>query len=297
MPVEEGEAVLSWAIARPVSAMKIQPCRNARIILGARGGDFLRLCASMIARISRWALPDARVVVCTVLAAGSCGAWLCSGQDTISRTPVPLPSNDNVSAAVRSARDDLFPLMAHFTTGPNKPGAPYPSVFVSGPQRPELPRAEAVIVGRVTDLIPRPLPESDFLYTEYSILIQWIVKNDSEWRGSQSVVAIGAGGIARAADGHTIGFLAHGYGQQIETGEDYLMFLRYREAAECFQFIEVWRIEDGRLRWRARNDSRSYFRGARLEGQRLDAVVARIQTASHQVDGSYQFVIEPSGRK
>lgn len=139
-----------------------------------------------------------------------------------------------------------------------------------------MPSSEAVIVGRVTGLTPRLVPDSNFLYTEYSIFIESVAKNDSAWRGGENAVAVGPGGISTAA-----GFLVRGTGQQIETGEEYLMFLRYHQAAECFGFVEVWRIEDGKLRWRARNDSRAVLTGWGLEGQRLDAVMARIQSAAH----------------
>lgn len=221
------------------------------------------------------AWPEARTAVWVVLAAGSCAGW----QDTISRTPVPLPATDNVSAEVRAARDGLFPLWAH--SSPYEALTYHHSAVVDhfGPRRSEMPSAEAVIAGRVTDLTPRLVPDSELLYTEYSFFVESIVKNDSAWRGGENAVAIAPGGITNDAAGNRIVFDVRGLGQQIETGEHYLMFLRYHETAKCFGFVEVWRIEDGKLRSRARNDSRVASLGG-LEGQPLDAVITRIRAAT-----------------
>ena len=184
------------------------------------------------------------LVVCLVAARSAAIAW----QDTLDRTPSPVPVMDTVSAETRNARDKLFAVaLFNFPSQLSQsPGTPFPMTIFEKLPMPELPIAQAqtILIGQIMGLTPRVMPGAQGVYTEYHVAAASVLINNSSRSGNIFDLVL-LGGFAQMLDGRVVGHRVTGAGNQIETGGTYLMFLHYVPSADYFSVVKLWEIRNG----------------------------------------------------
>jgi len=211
-------------------------------------------------------------------AVDSCPGW----QNTLHRTPTPLPTTDTVTPSVRAARDNLYAslvrnLPSMTTESPNLP----PRVTaVHRTPLPELPvnRAQTIVIGQVVGLTPHAIAQYKGLYTEYHVTTSSTLMNTTDWQGS-TLDFLEIGGVAQDPGGRVLEHHATGFGNQIEVGKEYLMFLKYRPEAQCFTIVKLWELSQGKAVATSSDDiARTGNNLSTVNGMPVSAVVNQVQS-------------------
>jgi hypothetical protein len=118
------------------------------------------------------------------------------------------------------------------------------------PRLPELPvqDSQRIVIGTIIGLTVRFTQGGRGLYTEYYVSPQSLLFDSSPLGGQlKSFDALSLGGRVQTADGSVLSHLRSGVRTQLEAGYTYLMFLNYNTAGQCFTFVKLWQIVDGKL--------------------------------------------------
>lgn len=207
-------------------------------------------------------------------------AW----QDTtLTRAPSPIATSDSVSPSVRANRDSLFlPILGHLY-----PLAPHSNttgvttrVDHGRPRLPELPvqNSQTIVIGTIIGLTPRFVQGGGGIYTEYHVSPTSSLFDSSPLGGQlKTFDVLSIGGIIQTADGSVLHHLTTGVGTQLEPGYTYLMFLNYNTAGQCFTFVKLWQIVDGKLVAVSHNDL------LRVENHASTVNGITLESASNQI--------------
>jgi hypothetical protein len=133
--------------------------------------------------------------------------------------------------------------------------------------------SDVVILAKVSAARSHLLPKEADIYTEYRATASRVIINRSTWSGPDLAI-IHPGGAIQTPTGRILRHLLMGEGAPTEVGGEYLMFLKYSAAAECFQFVKVWQINAGTLRPTAVADTVRATRGeSQVAGKPQEAVL------------------------
>jgi hypothetical protein len=172
-----------------------------------------------------------------------------NAQDTNeSRSPMPTAQTDTVSQLVRTARDRLF-LAAEPNIPSSSPTAPRLSIIERLPLG-ELPvshpDSQLIVTGTVSGLTPYIVSSNQAVYTEYHVSVNTSLMNHTDWQGT-TLDIVEVGGVAQPPNGVVHKHLTRGFGNEIEVGNQYLWFLKYYKAAQCFRILKLWQIRNGMI--------------------------------------------------
>ena len=138
--------------------------------------------------------------------------------------------------------------------------------------------SDVVAVGKVLTITPWLIAGNKGLYSEYLVDVSSVLMNHSGWQQSGSLDVVGLGGFAQLAGGNVVGHIVHGIGLQIEAGNTYLLFLKYRPTGQCFTWVKAWDVSSGKA-VAVRNDDlhRAKENLSTVNGLPLEQITPRIQ--------------------
>lgn len=202
-----------------------------------------------------------------------------SGQDFNELGPVTVAGErDDVLKAVRDVRNQMFNLFGLPPMSEEKAGIPPRITSEDLFAMPDLPvdRSDLVAVATVEAIRSHVLPGEVGIYTEYIARVVKVVRNEAKW-GGEKVTLVHLGGAVRMPSGHVARHDLRGNGLPIEAGGEYLMFLNYSSAGECFQIVKLWRVREGKLYANNHADrARAKLGTSQTEGKQIEAVLASI---------------------
>lgn len=203
-----------------------------------------------------------------------------SGAQNVSeeRSPSRPAESSAVAQQVRTARDRLFNLEGLPPLSAEKPGVPPRVTRQDKFPLSELPLqdSDTVLVATVSTIASRILPGETGIYSEYRAVASRIIYNRSTWSGPDLEI-LHLGGAVQTATGRAMRHILTGQGLPLEGGREYLMFLRYLANAECFQFVKVWRVQEGVVRANADDDiARVKLGKSQVEGRPLEWVLSSL---------------------
>jgi hypothetical protein len=115
------------------------------------------------------------------------------------------------------------------------------------------------------------------IYSEYRVAIDSVLMNRSAWSGT-TLDVIEIGGSAQTAGGSVFQQLLTGVGSQVEVSNNYIMFLKYQPAAQCFTFVKLWELRDGRVVAVSDDDLSRVKNGkSTIDGKGQDDVIGQIR--------------------
>jgi hypothetical protein len=215
----------------------------------------------------------------------------CAQQPEAKDIPLLLPeAADVVDKSVRAARARLFDpggVRSLLDPPPDlAPGAklppPPPSTIVDLLPMPELPvkESEVVVVGSVERVQPFLTSSKSSLYTEYTIRVTDIVKSAAKVPVQDTLLIVRRGGKARLESGRVIAWDVHGEGDPYQRGQEYLLFLGYREGEAAYLVQRAWQVENGVLKaaYPGDREKASLFR-SQNDGRVLTTVLRELRAA------------------
>jgi hypothetical protein len=137
-------------------------------------------------------------------------------------------------------------------------------------------QSDVIVLATVVAADSHMLPGEVGIYTEYHARASRVVSNHSKWNGP-ALDIVQWGGAIQAKTGRVLRHLFQGHGTPIESGREYLMFLKYAADADCFRFVKVWRVQEGVMRANADDDqARGKLGTSQVDGKLLESVLARL---------------------
>lgn len=148
--------------------------------------------------------------------------------------------------------------------------------FVHGVAKPELPydQSDTAVLGTVENVQPHLSDDKRVLYSEYTVVINEPIKVATNLTKQSRIAILRIGGVARAPNGQIIRHTVKGRGDDLQAGQEYLLFLRYNASADAFLLFKQWRVENGLLKAASIDDQLRASKGSsKVNGMALSDVL------------------------
>jgi hypothetical protein len=137
------------------------------------------------------------------------------------------------------------------------------------------------MVGNVVSIQPRILPGGQAIYTEYRLSVSSVLLNRTSWK--QTIPAtcelIELGGAVQLPNGSVSRHLVSGLGTPLATGVEYLLFLKYYQAAQAFRPIKLWNLTGGIAKAMATDDIVNAQKGlSAVDGKPVSSILTNLNS-------------------
>jgi hypothetical protein len=158
-----------------------------------------------------------------------------------------------------------------------------PPYYVRIPAIPSQ-QSDAVVVGKITDFQPYLSSDRTHLYTELTVTVERVMKDDAAAIGSKSTIAIlEAGGNLTLANGKVVKDDFVPSNHRLEIGARYVLFLQHYPKGDYFRVVKNWELQGSHVVPIAHEDVSDAKRGTSpyqnmTESQFLQAVSDSLST-------------------